>query len=241
VIGSAGRVTTLHATWADLGEVPRGDAWLTESEAAVQGGLRFVKRRQDWRVGRWVAKGAVSDCLGGVQVEDIAVLATEDGSPCVRIPGHDAGPLAVSLSHSQGRGFAVVTRGAMNLGCDLEALVPRSPAFIRDYFTESERAMVMAFEGSARDEAATLVWVAKEAALKATRQGLRADTRSVEVRVPDDAAVGEDWAPLTVALFSGRPLRGWLRRLDGFAWAVLADALAPTRILERRGTAGAAD
>lgn len=236
-----GRVVTLHAAWADFGEVPRGDAWLTRSEAVVQGGLRFAKRREDWRVGRWTAKAAVSACLGGVPVEDIEVLATEDGSPSARIPGSDAGRVAISLSHSQGRGFAVAAQGAMSLGCDLEALAPRSLAFIRDYFTESERAAVMALQGSPRDEGATLVWAAKEAALKAMRQGLRADTRSVEVRFGEQASVGVGWAQLAVSRAAGTPLRGWLRVFDEFAWAVVTDASGTTRILERRGRASAAD
>lgn len=237
----SGRVTTVHAAWADLAEVPRGDAWLTESEVAVQRGLRFAKRREDWRVGRWAAKSAVSACLGGVQVEDIEVLATEDGSPSVRIPGSGARRVAVSLSHSRRRGFAVAVRGEVNLGCDLEALAPRSPAFIRDYFTESERASVMALEGSDRDEAATLVWAAKEAALKAMRQGLRVDTRSVETGSGAYAPVGQSWAHLVVRPAEGTPLRGWLRRFDDFAWAVVSDAPDPARILERTGRTGATD
>lgn len=234
-------VATWHAVWADSEEVPPGDRWLTESEAAVQGGLHVAKRREDWRVGRWVAKSAVSDCLGGVDVGSIEVLPTEDGSPSVRVLGGASLRVVVSLSHSEGRGFAVAACGGVSLGCDLEALAPRSPAFIRDYLTASERDAVRALEGSARDEAVTLVWAAKEAALKATRQGLRADTRSVEVGSREPPFAGTVWTPLSVKLTGGKLLRGWLRSLDGFAWAVVADAPGPSRILERAGRTGGAD
>ncbi len=241
MIESPYEFTTLHAFWADLADVPSGDGWLTEAETAVQGGLRFAKRRDDWRVGRWAAKKAVSACLGGVGVEKVEVLATEDGSPAVGLPGGVGGPVAVSVSHSGGRGFAVAAPGAAALGCDLEALAARSPGFIRDYLTPSERDTVMALEGPDRDEAATLVWAAKEAALKATRQGLRADTRSVEVRAGVLPPVGQGWTSLTVKHAQAPPFRGWLRRFDGFAWAVVTDVLGPSTVMEHGGRADGAD
>lgn len=241
MIESAGEVTTLHAFWADLADVPPGDGWLTEAETAVQRGLRFPKRRDDWRVGRWAGKRAVSACLGGVEVERIEVLATEDGSPAVGLFGGAEGPVAISVSHSGGRGFAVAVVGPVALGCDLEVLATRSPEFIRDYLTPRERGAVTALEGSDRDEAATLVWAAKEATLKATRQGLRADTRSVEVMTGVLPPVGEGWSALMVQRGEVAPFRGWLRRFDGFAWAVVTDVPGPSAMRVSGGRTGGPD
>ncbi len=225
-------LTIVQAVWADSADVPPGDGWLTGAEAAVLRGLRFEKRRRDWRVGRWAAKGAVSACVGDVGVGRIEVLASEDGSPAVSLPRGTGGPVALSVSHSAGRGFAVAALGSVALGCDLEALSPRSPAFIRDYLTEAERDAVMALEGPERDAAATLAWAAKEATLKATRQGLRADTRSVEVAADGLLPAGGGWASLTVKPAEAEPFRGWLRTLDGFAWAVVTDATGPAAMVE---------
>ena len=46
-------------------------------------------------------------------------------------------------------------------------------------------------------------------ALKALREGLRLDTRIVEVEVPE--AVAADWQPLTVHYRRGRHFTGWWR------------------------------
>ncbi|MGO4884602.1 MAG: 4'-phosphopantetheinyl transferase family protein [Bryobacteraceae bacterium] len=47
----------LEQTVADL---PASDDWLSAGEALKFGGLRFPKRRADWKLGRWTAKRAVA-------------------------------------------------------------------------------------------------------------------------------------------------------------------------------------
>ena len=44
-------------------DVPAEDEWLSESERTVLAGLRFPKRRADWRLGRWTAKCAAAGYL----------------------------------------------------------------------------------------------------------------------------------------------------------------------------------
>ena len=41
-------------------EIPAHDQWLSVRDAACLGGLRFAKRRADWRLGRWTAKRALA-------------------------------------------------------------------------------------------------------------------------------------------------------------------------------------
>jgi 4'-phosphopantetheinyl transferase len=111
------------------------------------------------------------------------------------------------------------------LGCDLEAIEPRSDAFIHDYFTDEERALVEQAVEDDRPLLCTLLWSAKESALKALREGLRLDTRSViatpVVALRSQAQAGRDlaqtegahavngWWPLRVRRVHGESFRGW--------------------------------
>jgi len=70
-----------------------------------------------------------------------------------------------------------------------------------------------------RDLAATLIWSAKESALKALRTGLRADTRSVVVEV--DVPRGE----LSVTSADAE-MRGWWWVDGGFVHTLVKQARA---------------
>jgi 4'-phosphopantetheinyl transferase len=220
----AGDAVLVHLIWAAAAEIPAGEAWLTERESRVYGALRIPRRAMDWRLGRWVAKGAVSAALApdAAGPGDIEVLATPGGAPSVRILSGMTTPVTVSLSHSDGVGFAAAAAGALGLGCDIETVEARSDAFVADYFTEAEARWIEA-GGSLRDTRANLLWSAKESALKALGEGLRLDTRSVEVRAMD--ATGMDasvWRRLEVEVPGGRTFPGCWRVRDGKAWTVVA-------------------
>ncbi len=177
---------TYHWAVRSQAEVPPGTDWLAPAERAVFARLRLPKRRADWRVGRWAAKQALAECLrqAGVlpRLADIVVLAAQDGAPEAQIAGTRL-KLGVSLSHSGGLGFAVAGTDSVPLGCDIERVEPRSPGFVHDYFTAEEAAFIQRSPPATRPFLATLLWSAKESALKVRRQGLRADTRSVEVHL----------------------------------------------------------
>ncbi len=181
----------LHSHWVvrTRAEVPPGTTWLSEAERAQLARLRFPKRRADWRVGRWAGKHAVAQCLRerGLHplLPQIEILPAADGAPEVRTPGLEL-PLAVSISHSADTGFAVACGAAVPLGCDVERVEKRSARFVADYFTAAEALLVEHAPEASRPFLATLLWSAKESALKARRVGLRADTRSVEVRLAGD-------------------------------------------------------
>ena len=107
------------------------------------------------------------------------------------------GPTArkISLSHSSGRAVCAVALSGAALGCDLEEIAPRSDAFVADYFTSEEQSMVAGSSPAGRPLVSTLIWSAKESALKALQAGLRLDTRSLIVSVDDSSGA---WHPLQV-------------------------------------------
>ncbi|MGA2902785.1 MAG: 4'-phosphopantetheinyl transferase superfamily protein [Candidatus Korobacteraceae bacterium] len=214
-----------------LADVRAEDDWLSGWERSHLGGLRFPKRRADWRLGRWTAKHAVADYLK--LPRDPGVLATiqirpaASGAPEVLID--DApGEVSISLSHRDGiAACAVGATGAM-LGCDLEVVEPRSDAFVADYFTAEEQAMTRQAPEPVRFALIALIWSAKESALKALRTGLRSDTRCVSVAVDDCwiADLGHQpfsahenspavppaaliWRPLRVSYTEGQIFHGW--------------------------------
>lgn len=201
--------------------------------------LRVPKRRDDWRLGRFTAKslllsvGAQDDSNEPHDLERFAAItiaADEDGAPVPSVNGTPAAH-SLSMSHSAGRALAAVGPSGIALGCDIEVIEPRPESFARDYLTASELAMVDACEPSDRTLAVTVLWSAKESALKALRVGLRANTRSVDVDV-EMAPVGapEGWRSLNVRASDAeaiQTLEGWWRRERDHVLTVVADE--PTR------------
>ncbi len=209
-------MTRVHAVLEH--RTPPGQDWLTDQERRVLAGLRFERRRKDWLLGRWAAKQAVTACLGatparhpGPGLADVAILADDEGVP--RVVGAPS-PVRVSISHRGSQAFCVAAAGDPALGCDLERVESRSRAFIDDYFTLHEADRVRAALPETRPLLANLVWAGKEAALKAVGQGLRLDTRCVEVstgelvdlpRPPGETAPRDSpaWRPLAVKVRGG--------------------------------------
>lgn len=214
----AARPSILHL-FGHADQVPGHDAWLGPAEREVCSRLRFAKRRGDWRLGRWTAKRAVRAWLvrhraGTVHLHRIQVLAAADGAPEAFLDGAPL-DLALSLSHSASLAMAAVAPRRTPCGCDVELVEPRSAAFVDDFFTAAEADRVRRGPAQARDVAVTLVWSAKESALKALREGLRLDTRGVEVTWWNDGRLLVRHAP------GGTLLRGlWWREGDHVATLV---------------------
>lgn len=211
-----------EATWimVSAADVPIGDEWLGQRELRALDAYGFARRRTDWRAGRWAAKQAF--LLSGLaphgdRLADYEVLNAADGCPELWIGAHQP-DLRLSISHRAGAAAALVCRGKRLAGCDLELVEPRPGSFAVDWFTAGELAVVNGASGITRDRLVTLIWSAKESALKAVRLGLRADTRDVEI-----AARARDF----VASVRERELPGWWR-IDGnwLMTAVVADATA---------------
>jgi 4'-phosphopantetheinyl transferase len=201
-------------------EVPAGTQWLSPRERTALAGIRYTKRYTEFLTRRFTAKRALATLLqrdpSPAALAAIEIGNHPGGAPYVALDGLPA-PIEVSISDRAGWAVCLVGRpgsGLGPLGVDLEIVEARSDAFVDDFFTAAERDFVRAAPaGEARDEAANLIWSAKEAALKVLKVGLRADTREVEVEIDRGRRV-DGWAALRVTVRGGAALPGWWRR-DG--------------------------
>jgi 4'-phosphopantetheinyl transferase len=215
-------------------DVPCGDHWLSGGERDRLDGLHIPKRRSDWRLGRWTAKSALSAYLN-LSRDPEALAAVElrpapSGAPGVFLDGWPL-PVSISVSHSGSHGFCAIAPHGAALGCDLEKVEPRSPAFLADFFTPEEQHLVARTPAAKRDLALTLLWSAKESALKALRCGLRVDTRSVRA-APDGLMQmgGQEWRRVSVAQDGGRMFYGWWRESPDFVRTIVANP-SPLRLV----------
>jgi 4'-phosphopantetheinyl transferase len=176
----------MNVYWLEQSErdLPAEDDWLSASEAVCLNALHFAKRRVDWQLGRWTAKCALSAYLAvpahSEMFKKIDIRPASDGAPEAFIGGQAAGVM-ISLSHRSGMAICAVAATGVDLGCDLELVEPRSDSFIADYFAIEEQGRIAQASVGDRHRLVTLLWSAKESALKALRAGLRLDTRSVTV------------------------------------------------------------
>lgn len=238
-------------------EVPASNDWLSSLEASRLGGMSIPKRRAEWRLGRWTAKCAVAACLKRSAeprlFRDIEIRPTSSGAPQAFLAGRLA-PFSISLSHRAGLAIAAVASSGTALGCDLELIEQRCDSFAADYFTEEEQRLVRSAPTAEQSGLVTLLWSAKESALKAIGQGLRLDTRSMAVKVDMDSisagsgqappaqAMGlpdswsfpdtKRWHALEIAYIGAqRTLHGWWQRTSPLIRTVVADPPLPPPVL----------
>ena len=182
----------------DLADVPDNDDWLSAGERETLAGLRFPKRRNDWRLGRWTAKQSVLTFLHlgtGADPSMVEIRAAADGCPEVFLRNEPA-EAAVSISHSGGRSFCAAGPPDAMPGCDIEQLEPRDDLLTRDFFTPEEIEFVRAADPENKTLTVNLIWSAKESVLKALREGLRRDTRDISIQ-PDFRVQGsreKEWS-----------------------------------------------
>ena len=240
--------------WLEQSEVdvlPDND-WLNASERASLNAMRVAKRRADWRLGRWTAKRALStylSMLGDHQaLTDVEIRPATSGAPEAFIASRPASA-AISLSHCNGTALCAVAPLGAALGCDLELVEPRSNAFVADYFTAEEQDIVAQASAADGSYLPTLLWSAKESALKALHEGLRLDTRSVTVSLTKGTATSKPdretaaanpnsvlwqcpsvWRPLEVRCTSGEVFHGWWRQTGRLLRTLVAapDPNSPT-------------
>jgi 4'-phosphopantetheinyl transferase len=108
------------------------------------------------------------------------------------------------------------------IGCNLEIVEARSPAFIRDYFTDEEQMEIARALASHQRSLVAALWSAKESALKALQEGLRLDTRSVSVRLSGWADEVDRWYPLQVNCEQGEVFHGWWQRAGNVVRTMVA-------------------
>jgi len=184
--------------------------FLSDAELQKLAQMRFLRRREEWLLGRWTAKRllvAAVPALAGTLPIKWTISNEADGQPYVLI-GDQRLAGCLSISHRGGQAVCAWTSAqGVGLGIDLERIEPRSPAFVSDYFTAAEQKTLIA--GAARERDAVLVWSAKEAMLKALGKGLRLDTRAVEVVRIAIQEESDGWRGLTGRCPSRPDLDWW--------------------------------
>jgi len=216
----------METYWLEQSEadLPSHNDWLSAEEAILLSHLRFAKRRADWRLGRWTAKCAAAACLNlpgdPRSLREIEVRPAPSGAPRVFVRNRFAA-VTISISHRAGVAVCAIVMGGAQLGCDLELVEPREESFVADYFTSEEQELISRAPQEDQPRLVTLLWSAKESALKALRQGLRVDTRCLAVTFNTQAdhehAAGglrqcselDRWRPLQVCCAGGEILHGW--------------------------------
>jgi 4'-phosphopantetheinyl transferase len=185
-VGSAIEAAAEGCLDGEAGPLPRLLPFLSPAERETLATLRYPKRRREWLLGRWTAKQLLQRSLGGygeLALTAISVEADPDGAPYLSVEGEGRLPASLSISHRGGRAVCALSPAlSPAIGVDLEQVEPRSEAFVEGFFTPAEAARAWAILPERRDTLVTAIWSAKEAVLKALREGLRIDTRAVEVR-----------------------------------------------------------
>lgn len=203
--------------------------------------MRFEKRRSDWRLGRWTAKHALVAYLDTVagfsrRLIDIEISNDASGAPHARYDSEGEN-CVLSISHRGGAALCVVAPATYSVGCDLELVEQRSPEFVGDYFTATERCFV--HDAAIEDRACltALIWSAKESSLKALAIGLRVDTRAVEiVRYGWQRRALDSWQPLLVrSIDEPRSFDGWwcVRKNRVLTMLAAPQAGAPVRLRQK--------
>ena len=214
-----------------LADVPAGHEWLSFQERSQLSRMRFPKRRADWRLGRWTAKQAVAARLnfpsGPDSLAMIEIRPASSGAPEVFIADR-AAPLSISISHSNGVALCCAGSSRLHFGCDLERIEARGSAFLGDYFTQEEVSLVEHRPADERLALITLMWSAKESALKALREGLRLDTRCFTVNLGPELPVfsvfnQDGWGRLRVTYKNVHSFDGRWRVETDFVRTVVSD------------------
>jgi len=225
----------MNAYWLEQTEadVPGVNQWLSAGEKSRLAGMRFYKRRSEWRLGRWTAKRAVASCLNLANdipsLQDIEIRPAPSGAPEVFLFNQKV-DVSLSLSHRAGKAFCVIGLSKASLGCDLELVETRDHSFVTDFFTANEQKLISRAPADRRPMLATLLWSAKESALKALRVGLQMDTTLLEVSLADEIlqpgehSLQDDsagWSTLLLRLVGDHVLHGWWRCTDSMVRTVV--------------------
>jgi 4'-phosphopantetheinyl transferase len=189
--GETGLHSLKHPYAEEILSLPELDRWQ---------GMHFEKRRNEFLLGRYIAKRLLTSrkfAWAEEQYHAIQILNEEEGAPYLGTSG-----MKGSLSISHRSGFAAVAyshHSQCHIGIDIELVESRNWSFVEDFFTHQEAQFVKSLPIAQQQVWVTLVWSAKEAMLKAWRQGLRIDTRSVEIQpIPEErlGLLNQEWVTI---------------------------------------------
>ncbi|MBN1581390.1 MAG: 4'-phosphopantetheinyl transferase superfamily protein [Anaerolineae bacterium] len=208
--------------------------FLSATERQVYAGFKVEKRRREWLLGRWTAKQLLRRsqvAYAKLPLTAITVGNDADGAPYLAVATRSESgnperadtdpydsrlhltaemerlPICLSISHRGDKAFCALS-DSHRIGADIERVEARQPVFVHDFFTEGENARIWRLQTRIRDTAITVMWSAKESVLKVLREGLRIDTRRVEVthiygleqdsQGPDDTLSADGWRAVQV-------------------------------------------
>ena len=231
-MGGAGPV---HLYYADRRCLPDAlvATFLTAADLERCTALTHPRRRAECLAGRALLRHALEQFTGR-SGHSHELRATPEGKPeCVEGPG-------ISLSHS-GEIVVCAVAGGGAIGVDVETRNARTPAMAlaAQYFSPFEASWIEADP----DRRFRMLWVLKEAYLKALGVGLAGGLGSLECRIEApsiEARVGAGTAAPNLRLYSGRGCHlgvAWLgeprRAISVASWlpAGAEDAFGPFEML----------
>jgi len=213
-------------------DVPTSNQCLSPWEIVRLDSFRFPKRRADWRLGRWTAKQALAAALNldcdNTALTNIEIRPALSGEPEVFLDNERA-PVSISISHREGRAMCALARSDVRVGCDLEAIEFHGDAFVADYFTPEEQQAIASASGRDRERIVSLLWSAKESALKALHEGLRLDTRTVMACFDCESLNTQGWGSLRVR-YGCDTFMGWWQETDRLVRTIVADVASDAPI-----------
>lgn len=163
------RITTLALQGIAPGDWPALTRLLDEAERARAARFVFEPDREAYVAAHALLRVALSSVAGGTP-QGWRFAAAPLGKPYLLDPPRD---LRFSLTHARGM-VAVALAEGVDVGVDVEPANRRAESMqlARRFFAPEETALLETLEGDARREAFFTLWTLKEAAVKATGEGL---------------------------------------------------------------------
>ena len=153
-------------------------AVLSPEEQARANRISAESVARDFVAGRGMARELLAfEC--GCEPHAIAIGTGVRGKPYLE---HPSLPFAFNLSHSGGY-CALAVGDVTSLGVDIEAIRPTIGDFASSVFSPREAAQYAAIDDANRMRTFFRGWVAKEAYLKATGEGLAGGLKSFELNL----------------------------------------------------------
>ena len=189
----------------DYSRLRMDDFFCTEEQEEFSR-FKVAKRQNEWISSRITSKKMIVKILNDndLTYPDIRIQKETNGRPYISIEGQGRLDGKFSLSHSHGAVFCgYCSAPDLDFGIDLEKIEERKLEFIMDYFTRNEIGNYQRCTPIQKNEFSTLIWSAKEAALKTIGKGLALDTRKVEVTPRKVESLIEGWGMCDVRISEG--------------------------------------
>jgi len=181
----------VHVWWAAIQPPPRSLpgllALLSADEKARAQRFHFERHRLRYIAGRACLRLLLGDYLG-LDPAQIEFEYSPLGKPALKM-GPDGRVLQFNLSNSEERALYVFSWQRL-VGIDLELAhaLPEEDDFARQFFCETEYALLHSLSGEEKSRTFFEFWTCKEALLKAMGTGLTTPINQVEVAIQSGVA-----------------------------------------------------